>query len=144
MLDTKWINRFLKLAEHISEWSKDSTKVGAVIVDKHKRVVSLGYNGFPRKIEDKEEFYLNREIKLKYIVHAEENAILNAQQNLAGCYIFIYPYFPCNECAKLIVQSGITHVFCKTDNSDKWRESFEVSKEMFGQADIKYFILNGS
>jgi len=78
-----WHLRFLDLAKHISNWSKDpSTKVGAVIFDSDKRIISVGYNGFPKNISDDPEKYLNREIKYQMVVHAEINAILFAQRNL--------------------------------------------------------------
>ena len=76
-MSEKWDKRFLALAEHIARWSKDpSTKIGAVIVDPNKRVVSLGYNCFPRGVEDSEERLENREVKYKIIVHCERNALL--------------------------------------------------------------------
>ena len=76
---TKWDLRFLKLAHHVGQWSKDpSTKVGAVIVDAQRRVLGIGYNGFPRGVDDSPGRYHDRPTKLDMVVHAETNAIMNA------------------------------------------------------------------
>src|SRR5947209_6370685 len=84
----KWHRRFLGLAEYVSQWSKDvSTKVGAVILDSDKRVVSLGYNGFARGVMDTAERLNCRDLKYKMIVHAERNAIIFARQDLRKCTI---------------------------------------------------------
>jgi dCMP deaminase len=83
-----WDLRFLTLAKTVSTWSKDpSTKVGAVIVDKNRRVVSLGYNGFPKGVKDTIEKLEDREQKYKHMVHAERNAMLFANKSLKGCTI---------------------------------------------------------
>ena len=99
--------------------SKDpSTTVGAVIVSKEHRVVGIGYNGFPNGCDD-DEFPWDREgefaqTKYPYVVHAELNAILNSIQNLKGCSIYV-SLFPCNECAKAIIQSGISRIVYESD-----------------------------
>lgn len=119
MSRNKWDKRFMDLAEHVAQWSYDpSTKVGAVIVNTEKKVVSLGYNGFPRKVDDAEIRYENREVKYGFVVHAELNAILNS--NLADCkgatlYVTLSP---CRECAKAIIQSGIRRVVYKDFRED--------------------------
>ena len=78
MLDNKWKKRFIQLSKEISTWSKDpSTKVGALIISEDRNIVSTGYNGFPRGIEDTEERLNNRELKYKFILHAEMNCIMN-------------------------------------------------------------------
>ncbi|NCA14162.1 MAG: hypothetical protein EBS89_08535, partial [Proteobacteria bacterium] len=80
-MPSDWDRWFLGLAHYVSTASKDpSTKVGAVIVDAERRVVSVGYNGLPRGVEDSEERLHNREVKYKMIIHAERNAILFAQR----------------------------------------------------------------
>lgn len=107
----KWDMRFLSLALHVSKWSKDpSTQVGAVITDQYRRVVSIGYNGFPRGYDDKDERLLDREFKLNFIIHAERNAILFARRSLEGCTIHTWPFLPCPGCAGLIVQTGISRI----------------------------------
>lgn len=108
----KWDIRFLRLAREVSTWSKDpSTKVGAVITDPENRVVSLGYNGFPRHIHDDEDLYADRDQKYKRVVHAEQNAILFAEKkNLYGCTLYTYPIPPCLNCTPFIIQTGIRKI----------------------------------
>lgn len=138
----KWDARFIELAFHISQWSKDpSTKVGAVIVDQYRRVVSLGYNGFPRDINDSEERLYNKDIKLQIVKHAEENAILNCGRDSSGCTIYV-SHCPCASCAGTIIQSGIRRVVYCTDSvgstfTDRWRESIQLAGEMLREAQIE-------
>lgn len=139
----KWNKRFIDLAKSIAQYSKDpNTKVGAVIVDDDKRIVSMGYNGFPRRVLDLEDRLNNREEKLKYIVHAELNAILNAKRDVDGMIIYVYPYFPCNECAKAIIQSGIKKVVTTGIIDDKWKDSVAVSMKMFEEAGVEVELIN--
>ena len=105
-----WDFRFLQLAEIVSSWSKDpSRKIGSVIVDSKRRVLSLGYNGFPRGVEDQITRYLDRDTKLKFVCHAERNALDNAPGSVEGATLYA-TLFPCNECVKSIIQRGITKV----------------------------------
>ena len=79
----KWELRYLEMAKLVSTWSKDpSTKVGAVIVDSDNTVISVGFNGLPRRIQDTDQRLNNRDIKLKMIIHAEINAIITAKRPL--------------------------------------------------------------
>lgn len=130
----KWDARFLGLAEFISGWSKDpSTKVGAVIT-RGKKIVSVGYNGFPTGVEDT-TFRLNeRELKYKFSVHAEANAILAAKQDLTDCTIYVHPFMPCVACAGLVIQSGIDRVVSYMNDNPRWTESFALSKAMFDES----------
>ena len=106
-----WDTRFLNLAEHISKWSKDpSTKVGAVIVDTNRRIVSTGYNGFPVGVMDSYDRLTDRDTKYEMIIHAEANAILFAHQRMNGMTLYTTPFQPCSRCASLIIQSGISRV----------------------------------
>lgn len=139
----KWHNRFLELAKHVSTWSKDTTKVGAVIADPYTRkVVGMGYNGFPRNVDDSPDRYLDRDTKLKFVCHAELNAILNANGPVNGCDIYVYPTMmkpnSCPECAKAIVQSGIrTLYYYEGDNlSPKWVELEKFSKAILGEGRV--------
>lgn len=141
----KWQKRFFNLAKEVSTWSKDpSHKVGAVIVNDSKQVLSLGYNGLPRGVLDLERRLNNRELKLSLIEHAERNAIFNAHTDIRGTSIFIYGLPPCNECSKAIIQSGIKHVYytSKLDKNSKWYNSFKISKMMFTEAGIKLHFMD--
>ena len=121
--------------------SKDpSTQVGACIVNQNNRIMSMGYNGFPAGCDD-DEFPWDREgdtydTKYPYVCHAELNAILNNRgANLEGCRIYV-ALFPCNECAKAIIQSGIKEVVYL---SDKYADTMatRASKRMFNAAGVK-------
>lgn len=122
--------------------SKDpSTQVGACIVNSEKRILSMGYNGMPRCCSD-DEFPWDKnenplDSKYLYVCHAELNAILNcASGNVRGCTVYT-TLFPCNECAKAIIQSGIAEVVYM---SDKYSDSDSVlaSKRMFTTAGVKF------
>lgn len=118
-LKNKWDGRYLNLAFHVANWSKDpSTKVGAVIVNPRNQVVSLGYNGFPRGVEDSQERYNDRETKLLFVTHAEKNAIDNAYIDLTDSTIYV-TFFPCNECCKSIISRGIKKIVTIKNNSEK-------------------------
>lgn len=135
----KWHKRFLEIAEFISTWSKDpSSKIGAVIADKDNRIVSTGYNGFPRGVKDTIERYANRDIKYKIILHAEENAISYAKVDLTDCTLYISGLPPCAHCASLIIQSGIKIVVVrKQEVPERWIESMELSKQILKEAGVK-------
>jgi dCMP deaminase len=135
----KWDRRFLDLADHVAQWSKDPrTKVGAVIVDQKNRVVSIGYNGFPRGVDDSDKRYENRALKHKLVAHAERNALDNAPLMVEGCTLYV-PLMPCNECAKSIVQKGITKVV--TYYPDRSGEGFnwDVTKMLFAESGIELY-----
>ena len=135
-----WDQYFMAMAHLSAKRSKDpNTQVGACIVNAQKRVVGLGYNGFPKGCDD-DEFPWEREgeflnTKYPYVVHAELNAILNSIQSLSGCTIYV-SLFPCNECAKAIIQSGIR---CVVYESDKYNGTDEniASKKMFRDAGVE-------
>lgn len=135
-----WDKRLVELSRHVSEWSKDSTKVGAVIADSEHRVVSMGYNGLPSGCNDDIESRKERPLKYLYTEHAERNAIYSAAKNgiiLAGCTMYLM-WFPCADCARAIIQSGIVRVVCSKPDLDtpKWGEHFKVSLEMFEEANV--------
>ena len=141
MLDDKWKKRFLKLSKEISTWSKDpSTKVGALIISEDRNIISTGYNGFPRGIEDTEERLNNRETKYKFILHAEMNCILNALYNgrsVKDCILFVHGLPPCSECTKSIIQAGIKKVITDSKATDNWKESLKLSLEMLKEANVE-------
>lgn len=142
MFSEKWVKRYIDLASAVALWSKDpSTQVGAVIVGDNGQIVSQGYNGFPRGVSDSDERYNDRPLKYKLVVHAEMNAILNALYNGAsvkGCTLFVHNLPVCNECAKAIIQSGINKVYMDTEINERWQESWNLTKQMFEEAGVKY------
>jgi dCMP deaminase len=135
---SKWDARFLSLAEHVAQWSKDpSTKVGAVIVDDKRRVVGVGYNGFARGVKDTDERLQNRDVKYKLVVHAESNALDNAAYT-EGCTLYC-TFFPCPQCAARIIQKGIRRVVALANPSDeRWAEEQKFSKQQFDDAGVIY------
>ena len=138
----RWINHFIEMAQLVSTMSKDPNhKIGAVIVDQNNRVISTGFNGFAHGIKDSNERLENKDIKRLLMLHAEENAILHAKQDLKGCYIYIYGYPPCVHCMSLIIQSGLSCIYYKNsrkDNtvSDYWKENLELSKKLADEVHI--------
>lgn len=136
-----WDEYFMGVAILAGMRSKDpSTQVGACIVDNDNKILSQGYNGLPRGCSD-DEFPWEREgtmleTKYPYVVHAELNAILNSRgTSLVGSKIYV-ALFPCNECAKAIIQSGIKEVVYL---SDKYADTdiVKASKRMFSAAGVK-------
>jgi dCMP deaminase len=137
-----WHQRFLDLAEHISSWSKDpSTQVGAVIVDDQRRIVSTGYNGFPRGVEDLDSRLQDRTIKYEMIVHGEINAILFANQSIYGCTLYTWPFMPCSRCAAIVIQSGIRTVVAPYNDNPRWQTSFQLTEQMFREAGVRLHVI---
>ena len=137
-----WDEYFMGIAMLSSYRSKDpNTQVGACIVNDKNKIMSVGYNGLPTGCSD-DEFPWEREgeaydTKYPYVCHAELNAILNnAGANLSGCRIYV-ALFPCNECAKAIIQCGITEVIY---DCDKYADTPSViaSKRMMDAAGVVY------
>jgi dCMP deaminase len=141
----KWDLRFLEMAKLVASWSKDpSTKCGAVIVRPDKTIAAVGYNGFPRNVDDSPELYNNREEKYGRVVHAEVNAVLAAKEPLNGYTMYTYPPFivpSCDRCTTVIVQSGISRVVhFQSDESEfaqRWSDTVARSKEMYSQAGVE-------
>ncbi len=135
-----WDDYFMGVALLSAKRSKDpNTQVGACIVDKNNKIVGVGYNGFPIGCSDdslpwgREGSFL--ETKYPYVCHAELNAILNSTKSLEGCRIYV-PLFPCGECAKAIIQSGIKEVIYMSDKySDK--DSFKAARKLFNESGIR-------
>jgi len=138
---TKWDSRFLRLATHISEWSKDpSTQVGCVVVGPDREIRSTGFNGLPRGIEDNDERLNDREVKYPLICHAEENAIMHAARigmSLKGCTAYV-TWPPCTRCARSLIQAGISSVVYPEDTSipERWMADFNLSLNMLKEAGI--------
>ncbi|MHC1479084.1 deoxycytidylate deaminase [Frateuria aurantia] len=136
MLD-KWDQRFLDVARLVASWSKDpSTKVGAVLVQPaQKRIVSTGYNGYPRRLED--DGGLDRERKLSRTIHAEMNAILHAREPTDGLTLYVTPLPPCDRCAAHIIQAGIRRVVYAGGDLGRWSASASASLAYFREAGIE-------
>ena len=141
---TGWDARWLALAEHIGGWSKDrSTKVGCVIVGSANQVLAQGYNGFPRGINDDIDERHERPAKYRWTEHAERNAIYNAARHgirLEGAAIYV-PLHPCADCARAIIQSGITKLVTAEMESDddarvRWRDSHKAADIMLAEAGV--------
>lgn len=136
----KWDKRFLNLAKHIAQWSKDpSTQVGAVITDKDNRIVSMGYNGFPKGVNDNEARYEDREKKYSLIVHAEINAILFAQKGLKNATLYTWPMPPCDRCTGFIIQSGLETVVTigpEKEKDARWSLAFDNANMMFEESNL--------
>ena len=136
-----WDDYFMSVALLSGKRSKDpSTQVGACIVNKNNIIESIGYNGLPKGCSD-DEFPWDKEgetlkTKYPYVVHAELNAILNSKgKDLSGCRIYV-ALFPCNECAKAIIQSGISEVIYLSDKYAN-TDSVKASKLMLKCAGVK-------
>lgn len=139
-----WDEYFMAVAKLTAKRSKDpNTQVGAVIVGSDNRILSIGYNGTPNGYND-EEFPWDREgkpleTKYMYVCHAEMNAIINyrgSRKELENAKVYV-DLFPCNECAKIIIQSGIKEVIYLSDKY-KDTDSTIASKKMFDTCGVKY------
>lgn len=133
-----WNEYFMSICILSSKRSKDpNTQVGSCIVDENNHIIGIGYNGFPNGCSDdilpwSRDNPNNLENKYPYVVHAEVNAILNKNiMNLSNCRMYI-TLFPCNECTKLIIQSGIREIIYLQDKEDI------ASKKMLDLTGIKY------
>ena len=147
-----WDEFFMGVAKLAARRSKDpNTQVGACIVSKNNRILSVGYNGTPNGYDD-HYFPWDREgdaleTKYLYVVHAERNAILNyrgSNKDLEGAKIYV-DLFPCNECAKIIIQSGIKEViYAKAYDYDHHSDEMEASIRMFKVCGVKIRFLDSS
>ena len=136
-----WDECFMLMAELIAQRSKDpNTQAGSVIVDEKNVIVGLGYNGFPRSTSDDELPWAREgdllETKYAYVVHAEENAIYNANKSTHGCKMYA-TLFPCNECVKAIIQNGIKEVVFASDKYHN-EKIWIAARKMLDMAGVKY------
>ena len=147
-ISTSWDKKYMGLAAHVSSWSKDpSSQVGAVAISpEDNHVLSMGYNGFPKGIEDSEERLNDRDQKYPLTVHAEKNCIYNATYNgvsLKGAFLYVYGRPICDECSLGIIQVGISRVIMPisiissiTENPDNiWSHKFNKSLANFKECD---------
>lgn len=136
-----WDEYFMGVAKLSSKRSKDpNTQVGCCIVNEDKKIVGVGYNGMPRNCNDLDFPWNIREGKLQdtkyaYVVHAELNAILNSISSLKGCTLYV-SLFPCNECVKAIIQSGIKEIVYE-DNKYEGKDFDLAAKKMLQAANVK-------
>ncbi len=137
-----WEEYFMGLAKLSALRSKDpNTRVGACIVDKENKIISLGYNGMPIGCDDefmpwgRDGDYLNS--KYPFVCHAEVNAILNCSGRNIKNSILYTTLFPCNECAKIIIQSGIKQIVYESDKYQNDKTVF-AAKKMFDITGVKY------
>ena len=133
--------RYLQVAKTVSAWSKDpSRQVGAVFV-KDDVILSTGYNGFPRKFDDSPELYSDKDIKSKFIVHAEMNAIFNAARNgtsLEGSTLYCWGLPVCVECSKALIQVGVKRIVWDCDEAvpSKWNDQMHMAKQMLDYINV--------
>jgi dCMP deaminase len=135
----KWDLRMLELAEHVATWSKDpSTRVGTVIAQPDRRVASMGYNGFPRGVDDLPERYADRDVKMRFVCHAERNALDNAELSVRGCTMYV-TLQPCADCTKSMIQRGIKRVVTKVNlNREQYYKDFvDHSLSMLEEAGVE-------
>jgi dCMP deaminase len=136
-----WDGRWLRLATQIGDWSKDRRHlVGCVIVGKANQILSTGYNGFPRGVDDDIDERHERPAKYDWTEHAERNAIYNAARyGVAIDGAFIYSsLFPCIACSRAIIQSGISVVVTRTPNVEhhRWGKEFVFSQSLLDEAGV--------
>jgi len=144
-MNEKWNKRFLELADQVASWSKDpSTKVGCVVVNNDKIVVSVGYNGFPRGVQDSEDRYNDRSLKYLLVQHAEANAISSAREPLDGFTAFV-THYPYSNCMGLLIQSGIKTVVTTAPSpalQERFADSFRAAQLMCDEAGIELIIMD--
>lgn len=131
-----WDERFLGLAQHVASWSKDPrTKVGAVLVNETKQVLSVGYNGFPRGVFDMPNRYEDRPTKLMFVAHAERNALDNCFTDTRGSTLYV-TLPPCNECVKSIIQKGVKRIVSLTSDT-RPQDNSDVAMQMLVEAGVQ-------
>jgi len=137
-----WDEYFMGVALLSSHRSKDpNTQVGACIVDQQNKIIGIGYNGFPIGVSDDDLSWAREaeninETKYPYVVHAEVNAVLNSTVKMDGARLYVV-LFPCNECAKIVIQAGIKELIFLDDKYED-TDSVKAAKKMFDMAGISY------
>jgi len=140
MTAIEWDELFMSMVFLVAMKSKDdNTNIGAVIVDNDNRVVSVGYNGMPRGVDDTKKDRYKKPGKLLWFEHAERNSIYNAKRDLEGCRMYTNG-IPCADCARAVIQSGIKEVIVhkkwNLENSERWKESCNAGKVMLNESGI--------
>tara|TARA_R110000822_G_scaffold71205_4_gene171816 strand:+ start:1730 stop:2164 length:435 start_codon:yes stop_codon:yes gene_type:complete len=130
----------IDMAKHVAKLSKDpSTKVGAVIFDPKGRIVSAGFNGFARGVNDTDERLHNRDMKLRMVLHAERNALSFATGPLENT-VMVVTHPCCAQCAASIIQAGVAHVVYPAPTPEfraRWAEDYELARMQFHEAGVK-------
>ena len=144
--EKSWIKYFHQLAQVVATKSKDeSTQIGAVLVNRDNSIVSTGYNSFPRGIKDLIPERQERPEKYYWMEHAERNAIYNAARNgvsTVGTRLFMSCPMPCPDCARGIINAGITELWIDRDGGAKgehWAEGYLRSEAMLKEADVEVY-----
>lgn len=143
MSSDKWLQRYLDLARHVAQWSKDpSTKVGAVLVGRDRKMIALGYNGFPPGIQDDGRLQ-DRSLKYPLTQHAERNVLDNATFDARGSTLAV-TLFPCHECTKSIISKGIARVVTTpVPDREPWQSSSMITVGMLKEAGVELVVLHG-
>lgn len=137
-----WSYRFINLAGHIAQWSKDpSTKCGAVIVRPNRTIASMGFNGLPQGMSDDPDLLNSRTHKLERVIHAEMNALLFLRERAEGYDLFSWPMLPCNRCAAHIIQSGIKKIYFPDIPVAHWSGAMGISRQMFSECGVEMEML---
>ncbi len=138
----KWDKRFFNLAHEVATWSKDpNCQVGAILISEDKTRISYGFNGLPRGINDSVDRLNDNKIKNLLSVHAELNAIINAQCSVKGWTIYTNK-FPCLNCALSLIQAGISFLICPDINpNSKWAENQNLALDILKEKGVYITII---
>lgn len=144
----RWDARYIGLAHHIAQWSKDPrAKVGAVLVNQPRaRIVATGFNGFPSSVEDSAERLQDKAVKLRMMVHAEQNALLHAGHDARGCDAYVVGKPVCNTCATLLIQAGVRRVVAaapREGTESYWDRVGLLSIAMLREAGVAFTPIRG-
>lgn len=133
--------KFMAVAEAMQGMSKDrSTKVGAVALDDDYNVLSVGYNGFARGVNDDIEERHNRPLKYSLTIHGEGNLVASAARkgvSLLGSTVLVTSLFPCSNCAGLMAQAGVKRIITTTSDNPRWIEDAKISEIIFSEAGVE-------
>lgn len=149
-MSDKWNLRWMKLAHQIASWSKDQVQVGAIVFDHNRNPRGFGYNGMPRGLDDNNQSRLTRPIKHLYFEHAERNVIYACARNGISCdgCTMVITHWPCCDCTRAIIQSGISHVTvdaaCMDPNQQfyqKWQDHIRESQQMLNECGITWCLV---
>lgn len=137
----KWDIFYLKMARLVSTQSKDpSTQTGAVIVRPDKTLCSVGFNGFPQRMDDHERFYNDREQKYSRIIHCEMNALLLAREPVKGYTLYTYSFISCDRCCVHMIQAGIVRAVFPAlpdELEERWGKQSILSKAYYAEAGVE-------